>query len=157
MVYLDVWMQVLSINRRFVCVSMHIYVLVGRCFSVPVCICKCISVYQSRSLLTPHTVSSLTGQPEAESNERISIWQKWILDCALTDGWIRTDRASLQQDLRCWLKKCLRRGRSGKSGWVSAGERAAAPHIEYRPLNYRKSPHDIIIWSHGSSKHVAWH
>lgn len=96
----------------------HVFFL-GKWSSVwlTVHICKCISVYQSRSLSTPHTVSSFTGLPEAELSERISIWQEWILDCAPTNGWIRRDRASLQQDLR--LRKCLRRGCSGKSGWVS--------------------------------------
>lgn len=35
-----------------------------------------VSLCLTQSLLTPHTVSSLTGLPEAEPNERISIWQQ---------------------------------------------------------------------------------
>lgn len=149
-----IWMRE---YESWVCI--YIYVFGGRCFSVwvTVPICKCIFVYQSQSLLTPNTVSSLTGLPEAELNERISIWQEWILDCALTDGWIRRDRASLQQDLHCWLRKCLRRGCCGKRGWVRAREWNLTALMEYHPFNYRKILMMSLYESINPQKNMARH
>lgn len=95
---------------------------VFQCLRCTTSISKCICVHQIRFLPTRHTVVSLTGLPEAEPNERISIWQQWILNCALTDGWIRGDRAPFQQDLRC-DSECLRRGRC-------RGKKKRAPESE---------------------------
>lgn len=102
--------------RIYIPIHFGIYVFVGRCFSVwvTVHICKCISVYQSQSLSWLPTQSALwQGLPEAGPNERISIWQEWILNCALTDGWIRRDGAPFQQDLHCDLENVWGEGALG--------------------------------------------
>lgn len=117
------------------CVSMHMFLWEGVSVFELQYISVNVSLCITQSLLTHHTVSSLTGLPEAEPNERISIWQQWILDCALTDGWISRDRASLQQDLHRQLRKCLRKGCSGRSGWARAVEQNMAAVMEYHPFN----------------------
>lgn len=131
--------------------SMHIYI----CFrgeGVSVFELQYVSVSVSQSLLTPHTVSSLTVLPEAGPNERISIWQEWILDCALTDGWIRRGKASLQQDLHCRVRKCLRRGCSGEK-WVRESWRAKYGCFDgVSSFQLQENPHDVIIWVHKSSE-----
>lgn len=70
----------------------------------------------------PHS-RPLTGLPEAEPNERISIRQQWILNCALTDGWIRGDGAPFQQDLRCDSQSVWGEGAAGGKKEASTGER----------------------------------
>lgn len=73
-----------------------------------------VSLCISLSLSWLPTQSALwQGLPEAEPNERISIWQEWILNCALTDGWIRRDGAPFQQDLHCNLQNVWGEGALG--------------------------------------------
>lgn len=128
-----VWRLNASLEYVYTCLYWCVFLWAGvSMFWSTVHICK--SLYQPQSLLTPHTVSSLTGPPEVEPNERISIRQQWILNCARTDGWISRNGASFQQDLR----KCLRKGCSGETGWARAVAQHTAAVLEYYLFNYSK-------------------
>lgn len=108
-------------------------------FLTPVPICKCISVSDLVSLHFPHSQLFYSGLPGARANERISIWKEWILDCAPTDGWIRRDRASFQQDLHWRFTDCLRRGRSkGGNGWVHTGVKTRATVMKCQASVWKK-------------------
>lgn len=141
-----VWRLNASLEYVYTCLYWCVFLWAGvSMFWSTVHICK--SLYQPESLLTLHTVSSLTAPPEAEPNERISIRQQWILNCARTDGWISRNGASFQQDLR----KCLRKGCSGETGWARVVAQHTAAVLEYYLFNYSK-----ILMKSLYESYMAW-
>lgn len=124
-----------------ICLSILVYMFLWEGVSVhwsTAHICKCISLYQPRSLLTPHTVVSLTGLPEAEPNERISIWQEWILNCARTGGWISRDGASFQRDLQKMFEERVLWGKLGE--WELESKIWLLSSFQLQ-----ENPHDVTI------------
>lgn len=114
-----------------------------------------VSLCISLSLSWLPTQSALwQGLPEAGPNERISIWQEWILNCALTDGWIRRDGAPFQRTSTATYKMFEERVLWGGSAWVRAGEQKYGRCDGVSSFQLQENPHDVIIWVH---KSMAWH